>query len=155
VRHRRQTHRFPVRIEAAYGVGDGIPLQPATAHDLNPFGLAMRVRGRIPQGCPLRVVLLLETGPLEVVGTVARAEQESTDAFDVGVRFEALPQNKQDAIMRWCFAQPFGPDAPVQGDGSRPGDAAERAATKPRRAPFRARGPSRRAPDAVPATSDP
>jgi cellulose synthase (UDP-forming) len=117
VRHRRKTHRFPVRIEAAYGIGTETPLQSATVHDLNPFGLAMRVREPIPYDRRLRLVLLLDTGPLEVVGAVARAEQAATDSFDVGVRFEELPQNKQDVIMRWCFAQPFGPDSPVQSPG--------------------------------------
>ena len=163
VRHRRQTHRFPVRIEAAYGVDAGIPLQTATVHDLNPFGLAMRVAGAIPHGCRLRVVLLLDTGPLEVAGTVARAEQASSDAFDVGVRFEALPQNKQDVIMRWCFAQPFGPDSSVRGDRSRlegVADPAEhgtgqgsegRTAPTRRKSPFRTRGLSDRSPGYGPA----
>jgi cellulose synthase (UDP-forming) len=158
VRHRRQTHRFPVRIEAAYGMGSEIPHQPATVYDLNPFGLAMRVREPITQRHRLRVVLLLDSGPLEVVGSVARAEQASTDSFDVGVRFEELPQNKQDVIMRWCFAQPFGPDSSVQDDRSRPEGAVDpagvgteqgsdgRTATTRRRVRLRTRDLSDRAP---------
>jgi hypothetical protein len=149
-------------------VGAETLLRQATVHDLNPFGLAMRVREPIPHRRRLRVVLLLDSGPLEVDGAVVRSEQASTDAFDVGVRFEELPQNKQDAIIRWCFAQPFGPDSPVQGGGSRLGGADPaglgteqvagsdgRKATARTEAPFRAKGRSDRAPDPVPVTSDP
>jgi len=168
VRHRRQTHRFPVRIEAAYGADAEIPLQPATVNDLNPFGLAMRVRRPIPHGQRLRVVLLLDTGLLEVAGVVTRAEQASTDSFHVGVRFEDLPQNKQDIIIRWCFAQPFGPDSPVRSGGSHRGDAldpagvgtgqstgSDRRTSTTSRPSLNARGLSNRDPDAVPVTSDP
>jgi hypothetical protein len=169
VRHRRQTHRFPVRIEAAYGADAESQLRPATVHDLNPFGLAMRVREPIPDNQQLRVVLLLDTGPLEVVGAVARAEQAAADSFHVGVRFDDLPQNKQDTIMRWCFAQPFGPDSPVQGDESRRPEALEpveagagqgtgsdrRPSTPSGRPRLTARGRSDRTPDTVTLSSQP
>jgi hypothetical protein len=168
VRHRRQAHRFPVRIEAAYGAEDEIPRLSATVHDLNPFGLAMRVRESIPHDRRLRVTLLLDSGPLEIVGAVTRAEKASADAFDIGVRFEDLPQNKQDTIMRWCFARPFGPDSPVQDEGSR-GEALDparvgtgqstgtdrRTSTPSRRPTVSTRGPAGREHDAVPATSEP
>jgi cellulose synthase (UDP-forming) len=168
VRHRRQAHRFPVRIEAAYGAEDEVPRLSATVHDLNPFGLAMRVREAIPHDRRLRVTLLLDTGPLEIVGAVTRAEKASAGAFDVGVRFEDLPQNKQDTIMRWCFARPFGPDSPVQDEGSRRGEALEparlgtgqstgadrRTSAARGRPTLNTRGPSDREPHVVPATSE-
>jgi cellulose synthase (UDP-forming) len=119
VRHRRQAHRFPVRVEASYGAeAERLPTGPATVYDLNPYGLAMRVPQALEQESRLRIVLLLDTGPIEVVGAVARAEP-TRDSFDIGVRFDELPRDKQDAIVSWCFRQPFGPDAPLAGGTSR------------------------------------
>jgi cellulose synthase (UDP-forming) len=119
VRHRRRSHRFPVRIAAEYRVGGSEkPLHPATVYDLNPFGFAMRTPDPVPAGQRLQIILLLDTGPLEVSGTVARAEQTTGDEHDVGVRVDDLPQAKQDVIIQWCFAQPFGPDSPIRGVGA-------------------------------------
>ena len=64
---------------------------------------------------PLRLVLLLDSGPVEVQGTVVRAEQTG-DVFDVGIRFGELAQDAQDVIVSWCFRQPFGPDALLVSD---------------------------------------
>jgi cellulose synthase (UDP-forming) len=128
VRHRRRSHRFPVRIEAAYGDERGdVPDKPVTVRDLNPFGLSMRAQEAIHEGSRVRVVLLLDSGPLEVVGTVARTEPSLDGTADVGVRLDDLPQAKQDVILRWCFSQPFGPDSPIQGAGA-PVEEAELAA---------------------------
>jgi cellulose synthase (UDP-forming) len=126
VRHRRVSHRFPVRVEAAYGLeSDGVPVVPATVRDLNPFGLSMRVEEPVAEGSGLRIVLLLDSGPLELEGAVARVEAGRDGGFDVGVRFDELAQSKQDVILRWCFAQPFGPDSPIRGAGA-PVEPAER-----------------------------
>src|SRR6185503_874896 len=43
IRHRRSSHRFPVRVAATYSAADvDVPRRAATVHDLNPFGLAMQ-----------------------------------------------------------------------------------------------------------------
>lgn len=113
VRHRRRSHRFPVRIEAAWAPeASGEAGRPATVHDLNPFGLAMRVHEPPAPGSRVRVVLLLDTGPLEVAGTVARVER-GRELAELGVRFDELAREKQDVIVSWCFRQPFGPDLPL------------------------------------------
>ena len=119
VRHRRRAHRFPVRLQAVFrSRGDEVTLTPATVRDLNPFGLSMRARAAAPVGSTVRVVLLLPAEPLEVSGTVVRSERFADGSTDLGVRFDELPQVKQDAILRWCFSQPFGPDSPIQGAGA-------------------------------------
>src|SRR5581483_10702171 len=112
VRHRRRAHRFPVRLQAVFrSRGDEVTLTPATVRDLNPFGLSMRARAAAPVGSTVRVVLSLPAEPLEVSGTVVRSERFADGSTDLGVRFDELPQVKQDAILRWCFSQPFGPDS--------------------------------------------
>ncbi|HZQ65968.1 MAG TPA: glycosyltransferase [Gaiellaceae bacterium] len=119
VRHRRVAHRFPVRVQAACGPeGAGVPVVPATVRDLNPFGLSMRVAEAPVAGARVRIVMLLDSGPLEVTGTVARAETLDGGVADIGVRLDELPREKQDVILRWCFAQPFGPDSPIRGAGA-------------------------------------
>ena len=119
VRHRRRSHRFPVRVEAAYGPEeDEVALRAATVRDLNPFGLSMQAGESLPEGSRIRIVLLLDGGPLELVGAVARTEPSADGTVEVGVRLDNLPQEKQDVILRWCFSQPFGPDSPIQGAGA-------------------------------------
>jgi cellulose synthase (UDP-forming) len=119
VRHRRRAHRFPVRLQATCGADDDdLPLLPATVRDLNPFGLSMNSKAAFPVGGRVRVVLLLESGPLELAGSIARSEGTADGTTELGVRFDELAQDKQDAILRWCFAQPFGPDSPIQGAGA-------------------------------------
>src|SRR5581483_9563946 len=119
VRHRRRSHRFPVRLQAVYrSAGDAVTLTPATVRDLNPFGLSMRARGAAPVGRNVHVVLSLPDEPLEVTGIVVRSERLADGTTELGVRFDELAQVKQDAILRWCFAQPFGPDSPIQGAGA-------------------------------------
>jgi cellulose synthase (UDP-forming) len=143
VRHRRQSHRFPVRIEAAYRQDEtGPPSEPATVRDLNPFGLAMETRDPVPHGSRPVITLLLDTGLLEVSGTVTRMAKGSGDGFEIGVRFDELTQEKQDIIVRWCFRQPFGPDYPLDGDDRQPEPTAQpvapvRAATRGRPPPDR------------------
>ncbi len=122
IRHRRSSHRFPVRVAATYSAVDvDVPRRAATVHDLNPFGLAMQVSELLSVGSRMRVVLQIDSGPLEVVGTVARAEP-AHDAFEVGIRFDELPQYAQDAITSWCFKQPFGPDFPIREAEPRPAE---------------------------------
>jgi cellulose synthase (UDP-forming) len=119
VRHRRRSHRFPVRLQAVYNpADDDVTLAPATVHDLNPFGLSMRTRSAAPLGASFRIVLSLREGPLEVTGTVVRSEPGLDGSTELGVRFDELDQGKQDTILQWCFSQPFGPDSPIQGVGA-------------------------------------
>jgi cellulose synthase (UDP-forming) len=119
VRHRRQAHRFPVRVAAAYGAAtDAFPTLPTTVHDLNPYGLAMRLPDELEPSTRLRIVLLLDSGPVEVFGAVVRAERAG-NSFVAGVRFDELGQSKQDAIVSWCFRHPFGPEASLE-DGALP-----------------------------------
>lgn len=122
VRHRRQAHRFPVELEAAYALDEtATPDRPARVTDLNPFGLSMETAVPLRVGQRLRLTLLLDSGPMGVLGAVARAEA-GTDGrtASAGVRFDELEQDAQDAIRRWCFAQPFGPAYPLRGVESTP-----------------------------------
>jgi len=116
VRHRRRSHRFPVCLQAVYtSPDDDVTVTPATVHDLNPFGLSMRARAAAPVGGRVRIVLSLREAPIEVVGAVVRSDPGVDGTTELGVRFDEPAQDKQDAILRWCFAQPFGPDSPIQG----------------------------------------
>ncbi len=118
VRHRRRAHRFPVRLQAVYrSEEDEVTITPATVRDLSPFGLSMRARSAAPVGGRVRIVLSLPAGQLEVIGTVVRSDQ-AADGVELGVRLDDLPQDQQDAILRWCFSQPFGPDSPIHGVGA-------------------------------------
>jgi cellulose synthase (UDP-forming) len=119
VRHRRRSHRFPVRLQASYrSEEDEVTVTPATVRDLNPFGLSMHARAAAPVGSRVRVVLSLRAGPVEVVGAVVRCEPAADGTTELGVRFDELAQDRQDAILQWCFSQPFGPDSPIQGAGA-------------------------------------
>jgi cellulose synthase/poly-beta-1,6-N-acetylglucosamine synthase-like glycosyltransferase len=115
VRHRRAAHRFPVRLQATFGTDETAPpSEQALVEDLNPFGLAMQVARPLQSGARVRIALLLETGPVDIRGAVARADASPDGSSRIGVRFDELPQATQDAITRWCFAQPFGPDYGVR-----------------------------------------
>jgi cellulose synthase (UDP-forming) len=132
VRHRRVAHRFPVQLPANFAPATGPePYASATVSDLNPFGLAMTTSTPVSTGDAAKVVLLLDTGPLEVRGTVTRSARDQENGFDVGVRFEELTREAQDAITLWCFAQPFGPKHPLRGVQ---GPAVEESATEAREA---------------------
>jgi hypothetical protein len=123
VRHRRQAHRFPVSLEAAYALdGAAAPDRPARVTDLNPFGLSMETAEPLSVGQRLRLTLLLDTGPMSVDGAVARVDPggDRARSGSAGVRFDELDQEAQDAIRRWCFAQPFGPAYPLRGVESTP-----------------------------------
>jgi cellulose synthase (UDP-forming) len=122
IRHRRSSHRFPVRVAATYSAaGVDLPRRSATIHDLNPFGLAMQVDEVLSVGSRVRVALKIDSGLLDVVGTVARAEP-AQDGFEVGIRFDELAQSAQDAITSWCFTQPFGPDFPIRAAATIPAE---------------------------------
>ncbi|HMM49978.1 MAG TPA: PilZ domain-containing protein, partial [Miltoncostaeaceae bacterium] len=111
VRHRRSSHRFPVRLAGAYGVGDDPVSRSARVTDLSRLGARLVVDGTRTVGERLRLVLLLTDGPLEIEGTVAAAWAGGAPGETmVGVRFDPLSSATSDAIVEWCFRQPLGPD---------------------------------------------
>jgi cellulose synthase (UDP-forming) len=114
VHHRRRSHRFPVALEAAYAAdARRRPTLSARVEDLSQTGAGVRVVEPAKLGSRLRLVLLLDDGPVDVVGTVA-AVRPLGDGWHLGVDFEALPPGVGDAIGRWCFLHPFGPGAEVR-----------------------------------------
>lgn len=114
VHHRRRSHRFPVALEAAYAAdARQRPTLSARVEDLSQTGAGVRVVERAELGSRMRLVLLLDDGPVDVVGTVASVRPLS-DGWRLGVDFGALPPGVGDAIGRWCFLHPFGPGAEVR-----------------------------------------
>jgi cellulose synthase (UDP-forming) len=115
VRHVRFSHRFPVAVPAVYVAGRGAADSPAMVEDLSRDGLSMRVSEPRAVGERLRIVLLLDEGPVEVAGYVARAEGGHDPAsWSLGIEFDDLEPRVADAIVEWCFVRPFGPDRPVR-----------------------------------------
>jgi cellulose synthase (UDP-forming) len=115
VRHVRFSHRFPVALQAAYSAGNGPADAPGHVEDLSREGLAMRVSTPHAIGDRLRIVLLLDDGPIEVEGVVARAEAgHDPGSTGLGVAFRHLEPAVADAIIEWCFRHPFGPDRPLR-----------------------------------------
>ncbi len=114
VRHTRFSHRFPVAVAAAYSAGGARPEAPARVEDLSREGLAMIVSERRAAGDRLRIVLLLDDGPIEVEGVVARVEAgHDPGSWSLGVAFEHLEAGVADVIVEWCFRHPFGPGRQV------------------------------------------
>ena len=114
IRHRRASHRFPVSLEARYATGHGaLPLSPATARDLNTFGLALSTDEPLERGAPVTVQLRLDDETVLVRGTVVRG---SADKGPYGVAFDPLPAATRDAIARWCFRHPFGAELDTHRD---------------------------------------
>ena len=114
VHHRRRSHRFPVALEAAYAAdARQRPTLSARVDDLSQTGAGVRVVERAEVGSRMRLVLLLDDGPVDVVGTVAGVRPLG-DGWRLGVDFEDLPPGVGDAIGRWCFLHPFGPGAEVR-----------------------------------------
>jgi cellulose synthase (UDP-forming) len=110
VRHVRFSHRFPVALAAACSAGRARPEAPARVEDLSREGLAMGVSEPRAVGDRLRIVLLLDDGPIEVEGVVARIEAgHDPGSWSLGVAFEHLEPGVADAIVEWCFRHPFGP----------------------------------------------
>lgn len=108
IKHRRSSHRFPVSLPVHYSVApETHPLTPATARDLNTFGLALVTNEPLERSSSLAFRLRLDDASVLVRGTVVRGSQE-TGVY--GVAFDPLPSATRDAIARWCFRHPFGPD---------------------------------------------
>ncbi len=106
IRHRRQSHRFPVSLQARYTIApNALPLTPAAITDLNSFGLALTTHHNLPTNGPITIHLSLDNQALHLTGTIVRAAPH-TNTY--GIAFDPLPDATQDTIARWCFRHPFG-----------------------------------------------
>jgi cellulose synthase (UDP-forming) len=123
VRHRRRGHRFPVELQVRYRMGDGPELRGARVVDLSPFGLGMDTAEALAPGSRLRLELDLGAEPLSLEGRVVSSRPRRGGGARVGVRFEALAQETEDAIIRFCFSRPFGPRVEL---GAAPSDETSR-----------------------------
>jgi hypothetical protein len=118
VRHRRRAHRFPTRLEATYTpAGQQLPRRRAIIHDLNTFGLALSSNDTLELGANLDVTIMLDDIQATVSGTVARVHTAPDATTAVGLAFDPLPASTSDAIARWCFSHPFGPDIDISPTG--------------------------------------
>ena len=114
VQHRRRSHRFPAEVHAAYSAESGVvPSLVGRTTDLSRHGARIVVNDPREPGEHIRLVLLLDDGPIEVGGTIATATAEPSGGWVVGVDFDALSGPVADAIVSWCFRFPFGPDCAV------------------------------------------
>lgn len=115
VQHRRRSHRFPAEIHAAYSAEAGVvPSLVGRTTDLSRHGARIEVQDPREPGERIRMVLLLDDGPIEVSGTVATARTLGDGAgWSVGVDFDPLSPSVADAVVSWCFRFPFGPDCAV------------------------------------------
>ena len=140
--HRRRSHRFPVAVHAAYSTdGDAPPPRAATSR--TSAATAPADDGLEERGTPgerLRLVLLLDEGPVEVTGTVAApAPTPTRRGWIVGVDFDDARAGGADAIVAWCFRHPFGPEravcvADLEGDRRLPAVPAPATEPQPSRA---------------------
>jgi cellulose synthase/poly-beta-1,6-N-acetylglucosamine synthase-like glycosyltransferase len=116
VQHRRRSHRFPVDVHAAYSRHEAAHAsEPGRLEDLSRHGAALVVPQAHAPGDRLRLVLLLDDGPVELTGIVATVEETAAGgAWRLGVDFDLLGHGVADAIVRLCFRHPFGPECEVR-----------------------------------------
>jgi cellulose synthase/poly-beta-1,6-N-acetylglucosamine synthase-like glycosyltransferase len=115
IRHRRSSHRFPVSLDVRYALSSqALPVVSAQAHDLNTFGVALSTPEPLERNTSITVHLRLDGEFLIVRGTVVRGSPESGT---YGVAFDPLPAKTRDAIARWCFRHPFGPELDLYRSG--------------------------------------
>jgi cellulose synthase/poly-beta-1,6-N-acetylglucosamine synthase-like glycosyltransferase len=110
VHHRRRSHRFPVAVHAAYAAdGDELASLAGRLADLSRHGARLWVGEERTVGEALRLVLLLDEGPMEVSGRVATITPDRAgDGWMLGVDFDGMDAATADAIVAWCFRHPFG-----------------------------------------------
>ncbi|WP_217915405.1 glycosyltransferase [Miltoncostaea marina] len=114
VQHRRRSHRFPVAMHAAYSGDDGGPAIDSRVTDLSRHGARLVVREPREPGERLRLVLLLDDGPVEVTGVIATVTAGVPgEGWTIGLDFDPVDAATADAIVRWCFRHPFGLERPV------------------------------------------
>jgi cellulose synthase (UDP-forming) len=111
VQHRRRSHRFPVSLEAVHAGDDGgLPTLPGHIDDLSRHGALLVMEQPRERGEHIRLVILLEDGPVEVTGEIATVKRvRGADTFRVGVAFDEMDAATADAIVASCFRNPFGP----------------------------------------------
>jgi hypothetical protein len=116
VQHRRRSHRFPVSVHAAYSRYEAAHAsEPGRLEDLSRHGAALVVPQAHSPGDRLRLVLLLDDGPVELTGIVATVEETAAGgAWRLGLDFDLLEHGVADAIVRLCFQHPFGPECEVR-----------------------------------------
>jgi hypothetical protein len=121
VQHRRRSHRFPAEVHAAYSAAEGeVPSLAGRTSDLSRHGARVAVADRRAPGERIRMVLLLDDGPVEVTGAIATVAPAREGGWVVGVDFDPLERPVADAITSWCFRFPFGPDCTVVADRTPP-----------------------------------
>jgi cellulose synthase (UDP-forming) len=114
VHHRRRSHRFPVSVPAAYAAHGAPAALSAQVDDLSRHGARLTASEPHEPGERLRLLLLLDDGPVELTGRVATAERDADGAATrFGVEFDHLEPGAADAIVTWCFRHPFGPDCRI------------------------------------------
>jgi cellulose synthase (UDP-forming) len=115
VQHRRRSHRFPADVHAAYSADAGaVPSLVGRTSDLSRHGARIEVQDAREPGERIRLVLLLDDGPIEVTGSIATVVADPGGrSWIVGVDFDQLDASVADAIVGWCFRFPFGPDCAV------------------------------------------
>ena len=158
VQHRRRSHRFPVSLEAAWAPDDGgLPSLAGHIDDLGRYGARLVVDWPRDRGERVRLVMLLDDGPVEVTGRVATVKRiRGTESYRVGVAFDPMDAAMADAIVASCFRNPFGPDRP-RDPGPRAGvctalrPAASRRSPRPSSPPRRPHPPPRPPPTRRPA----
>jgi cellulose synthase (UDP-forming) len=113
VRHRRRSHRFLVGENATYAAGDGEPpLLTARVQDLSQEGIGLVVPERRRRGDRVRVVLLVDDGPVTLTGTVTVVVPLGA-AWHLGVALDPMTAAVRDVITAWCLQRPFGRDHEV------------------------------------------
>lgn len=119
VQHRRRSHRFPVSLHAAYSSGGrAIPSATGRLADISRHGARLWVPGRREVGEVLRLVVLLDDGPVEASGRIATVARGEGGGWMVGIDFDPLPPAAADAIVAWCLRHPFGLDHAVRPEGA-------------------------------------
>ena len=119
VQHRRRSHRFPVAVHVGYSPDAGeLPSLAGRIEDLSRHGARLSVADRRTPGERLRLVLLLDEGPVELLGTVASVSPDPEGGYMVGFDFDDLDAPVIDAIVAWCFRYPFGADHAVGPTGA-------------------------------------
>jgi hypothetical protein len=115
IQHRRRSHRFPVSAHAAYSArDDASPALPGRIEDVSRHGARLLAPEPCEPGERLRIVLLLDDGPLEVTATVATLAAEREGGYRMGLLFAGMSGPVGDALVAWCFANPFGDEVRVR-----------------------------------------
>lgn len=130
VHHRRRSHRFPVSMHAGYSPdADLLPTFAGRVDDISRHGARLSVMEPREPGERMRLVLLLDEGPMEVSGTIATVTPDDEgDGWILGIDFHGIDSASADTIVQWCFRNPFGVGQPLGAPAAAPGRPASREA---------------------------